>query len=497
MHGEAPCCVLPRPYLRGMKAKLAVAGALLCAAGACVRNPATGERQLSLISKEQEVALGEEGARVVIDTIGLVEQAALEQYVKQVGGRIAGSTEQPGLPWSFGVVDDPAVNAFALPGGKIFVTRGLMARLSNEAQLATVLGHEAGHVTARHSAERMSKAQLAQLGLGASAIFVEPARDLIPIASAGLGLLFLKFSRDDEYQADELGVRYGARAGYAVTEMPEVFRTLERASKRGNEGATLPEWLSTHPDPQHRIERVKESIAKAEAEDGDGNGTDQGKYLRYVDGLTYGDDPRAGYFRGDEFIHPVLRFTLRLPEGWERQNMRQAVVAASPEGDAAVQLALSGKDDPSAALAQFAQKEGVSIGAPADLVPELPSASARFQADAQEGRVAGIVTYVALDGRTYEILGFASEERFQAQADLLARVHGSFAEVTDERLTAVEPARIELYKVKSPMPLAELYRQRKAGVELAELAELNQLDENAPLTQGQLLKWVHPGKRPE
>ena len=119
-----------------------------------MRNPATGERQLSLISKEQEIALGQEGARDVVDTIGLVEQAALAEYVKQVGERIAANTEQPGLPWAFAVVDDPAVNAFALPGGKIFVTRGLIARLSNEAQLATVLGHEAGHVTARHSAER-------------------------------------------------------------------------------------------------------------------------------------------------------------------------------------------------------------------------------------------------------------------------------------------------------------------------------------------------------
>lgn len=480
-----------------MKAKLAVAGAFLCAAGACVRNPATGERQLSLVTKQQEIEIGEQGARDVVESIGLVEQAALGQYVKQVGGRIAGGTEQPGLPWTFAVVDDPAVNAFALPGGKIFITRGLIARLSNEAQLATVLGHEAGHVTARHTAERMSKAQLAQLGLGASAIFVEPARDLIPLASAGLGLLFLKFSRDDEYQADELGIRYGARAGYAVSEMPAVFRTLERASQRGNEGASLPEWLSTHPDPQHRIERVKDEIAKVEAEDGDGNGQDVGKYLRYVDGITYGDDPRAGYFRGDEFIHPVLRFSLRLPQGWQRQNLHNAVVAASPEGDAAVQLALSGSDDPNAALAQFAQKNGVRISEPADLVQELPSASARFSADAQEGKVAGIVTYVALDGRTYEILGFAAEPRFPAQADLLARVHASFAEVTDERLTAVEPARIELYKVKEPIALAELYRQRKAGVKLDELAELNQLDENAALTQGQLLKWVHAGKRPE
>ena len=162
-----------------------------------------------------------------------------------------------------------------------------------------------------------------------------------------------------------------------------------------------------------------------------------------------------------------------------------------------MQLTLAGNDDPDAALTTFAQHEGVSIGPPADLLPDLPSASAHFQAQAQEGKVAGIVTFVALDGRTYQILGFATEARFAAQADVLSRVHGSFEPITDTRLTHVEPMRIELYKVKEPIALAELYEKRKAGVELAELAALNELEPNTPLTKGQLLKWVHPGKRPE
>ena len=207
--------------------------------------------------------MGKQGAAEVESTIGIVTQPpGIEAYVQGLGREVAEHTEQPDLPWSFAVVDDAGVNAFALPGGKIFVTRGLLARLSNAAQLSTVLGHECGHVTARHSAEQMSKAQLAELGLGASAIFIEQTRELIPLASAGLSLLFLKFSRDDEYQADELGVRYSSRAGFDVREMPEVFMTLERASK-DSEGAKLPEWLSTHPSSENRIGRVKDEIARS------------------------------------------------------------------------------------------------------------------------------------------------------------------------------------------------------------------------------------------
>lgn len=466
--------------------------ALLCAAVGCARNPATGERQLSLISRDQEIEMGKQGAAEVESTIGIVKQPpGLEAYVQQLGREVAQNTEQPNLPWSFAVVDDAGVNAFALPGGKIFVTRGLLARLSNAAQLSTVLGHECGHVTARHSAERMSKAQLAELGLGASAIFIEQTRDLLPLASAGLNLLFLKFSRDDEYQADELGVRYSSRAGFDVREMPEVFMTLEHASK-GSEGAKLPEWLSTHPSSENRIARVKDEIAQVEAGK---EGTDPKPYLRAVKGLVYGPDPRQGYFEGDRFIHPELRFAFSVPAGWERQNFPEAVIAASPEGDAMVQLTVAQTAEPEAALAKFAEQKGVRMGPPADLVPELRSASARFEAQVESGPVEGFITYVSLDKHTFQIIGLATAGRFGEQGEALAQTHASFEPVTDPKLLSAEPARIELVDVEQPMRLSELYKQRQAGIPLEEVAALNQLEGDPELRRGQTLKWVGGGSR--
>ena len=164
------------------------------------------------------------------------------------------------------MVDDASVNAFALPGGQIFVTRGLCAHADNAAQLATVIGHEIGHVTARHSVQRMSQQELISLGLGVGMVISDKARQFEPLASAGLSVLFLKFSRNDEYQADKLGVRYASRPNYDVREMPDMFRMLERVSEESG-GGRLPEWLSTHPEPEHRIERVSDEIAKtAQAE---------------------------------------------------------------------------------------------------------------------------------------------------------------------------------------------------------------------------------------
>ncbi|HZA12926.1 MAG TPA: M48 family metalloprotease, partial [Myxococcaceae bacterium] len=184
------------------------------AAPGCVKNPATGERQLSLISQEQEIALGQQAKQEVAQSIGLYDSSELQSYVSGLGKKLAAASERPALPWSFQVVDDASVNAFALPGGPIFVTRGILTHLNSEAELAAVLGHEIGHVTGRHAANMISKQQLAQLGLGIGTILLpEGLRGLGQLAGAGMGLMFLKYGRDAENQADELGFRYTLKTG--------------------------------------------------------------------------------------------------------------------------------------------------------------------------------------------------------------------------------------------------------------------------------------------
>src|SRR4029077_11251164 len=229
-----------------------------------------------------------------------------QRWIQQFGARLAATSERPNLPWTFHVVDDPVVNAFALPGGYIYVTRGILAHLTSEAELAGVVGHEIGHVTARHSVSQMSKQQLAQMGLAIGSIASPDFERYAGLASAGLGVLFLKFSRDAESQADHLGLRYMRRARYDAREMPHVFEMLTRVSQAQG-GGRVPEWLPPHPHPDTRRGRTEEELASG-PQDPAGTAVNRDVYLRRLEGLVYGSDPREGYFKGSLFLHPGLRF---------------------------------------------------------------------------------------------------------------------------------------------------------------------------------------------
>ena len=181
------------------------------ASGGCAVNPATGQHQLSFISEQQEIQMGQQSDPEIVASMGLVPDQQVQSYVQQLGKRLAAASERPDLPWTFRVIDDPTVNAFAVPGGYVYVTRGLLTHITSEAQLAGVIGHEIGHVTARHSVNDMSKQQLAQIGLGVGMIVSPTLAALGNLAASGMQVLFLKYSRDHENQADELGVRYMTR----------------------------------------------------------------------------------------------------------------------------------------------------------------------------------------------------------------------------------------------------------------------------------------------
>ncbi len=236
------------------------AGISLLLIAACTMNPATGQRQLTLMSQAQEIQMGQQTHPEVLATFGAYDDPEWQSYIQALGSKIAATSERPELDWTFTVLDNPVVNAMALPGGFIYINRGILANFNSEAELVSVLGHEIGHVTARHSVEAMSRAQLAQLGLGVAAVASEEFRQYAGLASQGLGILFLKFGRDDENQSDALGLRYMTRAGYDPHEMPKVFSTLDRVTQaqgmRGN-----PEWMSTHPDPGNRVENIDARIA--------------------------------------------------------------------------------------------------------------------------------------------------------------------------------------------------------------------------------------------
>src|SRR5439155_13593299 len=186
---------------------------------ACVRNPATGKREIVLVSESQEIAMGQQSDIQTREEYGVVDNAALQAYVQAMGKKLVAVSHRPNLEWHFTVVDSPVVNAFAIAGGYVYLTRGILAYLADEAELAGVMGHEIGHVTARHSVRQITREQLAQIGLGVGSVLSPTFGQFGNLAQSSAGLLFLRFSRDDEREADRLGVEYAARAAYDPREV--------------------------------------------------------------------------------------------------------------------------------------------------------------------------------------------------------------------------------------------------------------------------------------
>src|SRR5213594_2897766 len=366
----------------------------------CAVNPATGARQLMLISESQEIAMGRDYDQQVTASIGLYADTAWQHWIQQFGARLAATSERPNLPWTFHVVDDPVVNAFALPGGYIYVTRGILAHLNSEAELAGVVGHEIGHVTARHSVSQLSKQQLAQIGLAVGTIASPDFERFAGLASAGLGVLFLKYSRDAEREADDLGLRYMRRVNYDPREMPHVFEMLTRVSQAEG-GGRVPEWLATHPDPENRRGRIEQEVA-ALPQSFSGAAVNRDEYLRRLDGLVFGNNPREGYFKDNHFFHPELRFRVTFPEGWTTSNGKEAVVAVSSQKDALVEVSLAKEQTADAAARAFLSQKGFTSGYPVrSSVGGLPAVTAGFAAATENGTLRGTAVFVEHGGAVY------------------------------------------------------------------------------------------------
>ena len=406
---------------------------------------------------------------------------------------LAANTERPNLPWEFHVVDDASVNAFALPGGFIYVTRGLMTTINDEAELATVVGHEIGHVTNRHSVQQISKSQIAQLGLGIGSILSSDIARFGQLASAGLSVLFLKYSRDAENQADAAGFRYALNQNYDVREMPKVFQTLDRVSEAGG-GGKLPEWLATHPDPGNRIKHIQTLLDTVHTDLSKAK-IGREEYLQHVQGMTYGEDPRQGYFEGSHFYHPQMRFQLQFPDGWQTQNTPAAVAGISPSQDAILQLSLAGQTSPQQALQQFLSQQGVQAGnASTTSVNGLPAASGYFQAQTDQGNIEGLVSFISYGGTTYGLMGYTAADKLGTYDNVLQNTIRSFGELRDGSKINVQPARVELVKLPKEMTLEQFNSQYPSTIPIEQLAIINEVEAaSSVIPAGRTLKRVVGG----
>lgn len=316
------------------------AGAALVSTGGwlsgCATNPATGQSTLAFGSLDDDVALGrQEHPKLVAAFGGEYENQRLSNYVTQLGNSLAAKTELPGLPYKFTVLNTPIVNAMALPGGFVYVTRGLLALGSNEAEVAGVLGHEIGHVVARHTAQRQAETILAQIGLVVLGV-ATGVPQLVQLAQVGAVGMLQKHSREQELEADTLGVRYMSRNGYDPEGMVTFLASLREYSQleaqlSGQDPSVVDEynWLATHP---RTLDRVELAMSKAEAARSADPLINRDLYLNQINGMIYGDDPRQGIIDGNRFRHPDLRFEFIAPEGFRLFNSVDNVTAQHPKG---------------------------------------------------------------------------------------------------------------------------------------------------------------------
>jgi predicted Zn-dependent protease len=470
-----------------------MAAALAGLAVSCATNPVTGKKELALVSESQEIAMGREADKEVAAAYGVYPDDRLQQYVQTLGASIASRTERPNLPWTFRVVDDAAINAFAIPGGFVYVTRGILTHLNSEAELAAILGHEIGHVTARHSVNQMSKQQLAQVGLVAGMIVSPRVAQFGDLAQTGLGLMFLKFSRSDESEADRLGFRYMLADGYDPRKVVDVFRMLEGVSAQGGAEGRLPQWLSSHPDPENREAWASREVASLNR-DLSGLTVNRPAYLRHVDGIVFGENPREGFFQGSVFRHPDLAFRLQFPNGWKGSNEKQAVGAVSPNQDAIVVLQLAQGSSARQAAQQFFSQEGVQAGS--DWRREIggfPAVSSTFQAQSETTVLRGLAAWVEYGNRVFQILGYTTSQRWSAYSDAFAQAIGSFARETDRAVLNVQPRRLTLVSVTRPATLDALNREYPSTIPVPLVGLINNLQGNATLPAGDMFKRVVGG----
>jgi len=469
------------------RSALLVLGGLTLAT--CATNPATGKKELSFVSESQEIQIGQENAAAVKSQMGVYDDPKVQNYVSTIGKRLASESERPNLPWDFTVMDDPVVNAFALPGGYIFITRGILTHMNSEAEMATVVGHEIGHVTARHSVQQMTRQQIAQVGLMAGAIASKEVAQHLGELSQGLGVLFLKYGRDAESQADALGFKYALNDGYDVRKMVDMFQILERVSG----GSKIPEWQSTHPDPGNRIEATEARLQKV-TKPLDSSRVNRDEFLAIIDGMVFGDDPRKGYFTGATFIHPGLAFALDFPADWPTQNTDQAVGAISPNKDAILELTAAGNDPPDVALQKLLSNEKIQAGQPRKLtIQGNPAAQAQFAAQTDQGQLRGLATFISYNGVTFRFLGYTNANSYADYESRFQTAMGSFRKLTDPKALNVQPARVKVETVPKAMTLAEYYKQFPSTIPIEQVAIINGIQTDTKLEAGQKIKRVVGG----
>ncbi len=334
---------------------------LLIATG-CAKNPVSGQQDFVLMSESQEMAIGHQSDQQIRKQYQVYPSQALQDYVNDVGQKVARKSHRPGLQYHFTVLDTPEINAFALPGGYVYITRGIMAYLNSEAELAAVLGHEIGHVTARHGVRQQSTAQAAGIGLDIVSIFVPQINSVggKNLANVVTSAMLSGYGREHELEADRLGASYLTDSDYDPQAIIEVIGVLknqelqdaELAKQEGRAPRRYHGLFASHPDNDTRLQQAVAEAGKYATNRAMFNGRDE--FLRATDGLLFNDSSEQGVVRHNHFYHDSLGIAIQFPPAWQVHNLPDTLVAVSPQGEVQLQVNMDGK--PSGTPIEYAQR---------------------------------------------------------------------------------------------------------------------------------------------
>jgi predicted Zn-dependent protease len=483
---------MTRLYRQTIKDGLCL-GFLMTVIGGCAINPVSGQPEVTLISSNQEKQLGQEEAKKVEQQMGLVEDSVLTGYLDALGQRLAEQSPRRDVTYRFHIVEMPEPNAFALPGGDIYVSRGLLPLVNSEDELAGVVGHEIGHVAARHSVQRISKQAPFAVVFGILSGITGLVSPLVGSIVGGVGdlaqgLVFAPYSRSQETEADQVGQGISARAGWDPAALSTFLSTLEREVDLMSKGPRKPSFFDSHPATPDRVAKTAAHAKELQRTAREPISTSREAFLARLNGLAVGAPAANGVFDGPRFLHPDFDVFLQFPDKWELKNSPELVAGVAPDGEALVALKAVGKGTDPLDGARALEKAGgspivehtqqIKIG-------NLQAAHTQLHAD---NNLVVDLTWIAHAGRIYQLAGIAPKKRFDSLRPAFDTVVQSFRPLTPAERAGIREKRIRLVKAHAGETLDALVARSNSSWSKEEVAVANNLTVGGQLKEGQLLK---------
>ena len=422
---------------------------LILSLSGCAVNPVTGKQDFVVLSEEQEIQMGREYNAQILRQYQIYEDEKIQNYVQSIGESLAKKSHRPNLIYRFTVLDSPEINAFALPGGYIYINRGLMAYMSSEEELAAVLGHEIGHVTARHSVRQYSQAQL--MGVLSAAIEINSGRTAGDLANLASGALLSGYGREMELEADDLGAQYIYQDGYSPQGMYDVLAVLKDqeiyskkvAKQSGIEPRNYHGVFASHPSNDKRLQEILDNVSQNFVK---GTNKSKSNYLAMIEGMVFGDSQQAGVTRGNEFFHGPLNLYLSSPENWEIINNANSLVFKAPFGEATLQVTLEDLnfvESPEEYLKRFVRN---TTDEEVLMIDGLSGFTAKTYRSGRTTRMAVIFK----DDKAYQFIAYLKDRDsdFSSYDLQFMNIIKSIRSLTQRELKYSQPLRIKTYKVR-------------------------------------------------